>query len=81
MKNRPINCEIARNIDLSKAWRSLNFIRLSNRLYALTSSRRHVGGQSHDRFVRAFAYDLRPRATGTFLTTARNPIDPQARAP
>ena len=41
-----------------------------NRPYALTSSRRHVGGQSHC-LVRACA-------TGTFLTTAftRNPIDP-----
>ena len=48
--------------------------------YALTSSRRYVGGQSHC-FVHAC--DLRPRATGTFLTTAftHNPSDPQARAP
>ena len=44
------------------------------RTYALTSSRRHVGGQSHC-LVHACA-------TGTFLTTAftHNPIDPQAAA-
>ena len=45
-----------------------------NRTYALTSSRRHVGGQSHCLVCAC--------ATGTFLTTAftRNPIDPQAAA-
>ena len=43
-------------------------------MHQLTSSRRHVGGQSHC-LVRACA-------TGTFLTTAfkHNPIDPQAAA-
>ena len=47
-----------------------------NRPYALTSSRRHVGGQRHC-FVRACDMRcLRPRAPGTFLTTAftRNPL-------
>ena len=58
-----------------RAW-SRNYHWDAYRPYALTSSCRHVGGQSHC-FVRAFNMRcLRPCAPGTFLTTAftRNPL-------